>query len=136
MQDDALMNEQAFCDLVNSIIGQCENPLDSTCFDASVVESYLEQNSTSKTFYLGSKIVEVGRNNIPERGLAHFIKIQGPDEYKHYILWPTTSLDDGHDGLRLYYSQDLSLEEQSEVDAEDVTNLIFLLSDLIAEPTK
>ncbi len=135
MQDDAIISEQAFCDLVNSIIGQPANPLDSSCFDDSVVESYLDQNSTSKTFYLGSKIVEVGRQNVADRGLAHFIKIEGPDEYKNYILWPTTSLDDGHDGLCLYHSQDLSLDNQSEVDSDDVTNLIFLLSDLISEST-
>ena len=132
MQNDPSENEQVFRDLVNSIIGQPDNTMDP-CFDASVVEKYLEQNSKNKIFYLGSKIVEVGRTNVVDRGLAHYIKIEGPDEYKNYILWPSTSLGDGHDGLCLYQSQDFNLDEQSIVDSDTVTDLIFLLSDLISE---
>ena len=63
MQNDPSENEQIFRDLVNSIIGQPDNTMDP-CFDASVVEKYLEQNSKNKIFYLGSKIVEVGRTNV------------------------------------------------------------------------
>jgi len=132
MQNDTVANEQAFQDLVDSIIGEPINVMDP-CFDAGVVEKYLEQNSKAKSFFLGSKIVEIGRQNVPARGLAPYIKIEGPDEFKQYILWPSTSLGDGHDGLCLYYSPDLNLDEQVEVDSETVTDLIFLLSDLAAE---
>ena len=130
MQNDTVANEQAFQDLVNSIIGEPTNTMDP-CFDAGVVENYLERNTVRRAFCLGSKVVEVGRENVSERGLASYVQIEGPDEFKKYVLWPSTSVDDGRDGLCLYYSP--KQDETYEVDSSQLTNLIFTLADLAME---
>jgi hypothetical protein len=126
-------NELIFRDLVNSILGQEEFKMD-TCFDASVVEEYLEQNATKKQFERLTDTVEVGRKNIEERGLALYIAINRDDQTKNYVLWPsTTDSDSFKNGLRAYDSTDIDNANELEIDDEEIANLIIDLSDIIAE---
>ena len=126
-------NELIFRDLVNSILGQEEFKMD-TCFDASVVEEYLEQNATKKQFERLTDTVEVGRKNIEERGLALYIAINRDDQTKNYVLWPsTTDSDSFKNGLRAYDSIDVDNANELEIDDEEIANLIIDLSDIIAE---
>ena len=126
-------NELIFRDLVNSILGQEKFKMD-TCFDASVVEEYLEQNTISKTFERVTDSVEVGRKNIENRGLALYIAINKNDEIKNYVLWPSTA-DSGtqRNGLCAYDSINIDQANELEIDNDEIANLIIDLSDIIAE---
>ncbi len=126
-------NELIFRDLVNSILGQEKFKMD-TCFDASVVEEYLEQNAISKTFERVTDSVEVGRKNIENRGLALYIAINKNDEIKNYVLWPSTA-DSGtqRNGLCAYDSININQANELEIDSDEIANLIIELSDIIAE---
>lgn len=126
-------NELIFRDLVNSILGQEKFKMD-TCFDASVVEEYLEQNAISKTFERVTDSVEVGRKNIENRGLALYIAINKNDEIKNYVLWPSTA-DSGtqRNGLCAYDSINIDQANELEIDNDEIANLIIDLSDIIAE---
>ena len=126
-------NELIFRDLVNSILGQEKFKMD-TCFDASVVEEYLEQNAISKTFERVTDSVEVGRKNIENRGLALYIAINKNDEIKNYVLWPSTAdSDTQRNGLCAYDSIDTNQANELEIDNDEIANLIIELSDIIAE---
>ena len=126
-------NELIFRDLVNSILGQEKFKMD-TCFDASVVEEYLEQNAISKTFERVTDSVEVGRKNIENRGLALYIAINKNDTIKNYVLWPSTAdSDTQRNGLCAYDSIDTDQANELEIDSDEVANLIIELSDIIAE---
>ena len=126
-------NELIFRDLVNSILGQEKFKMD-TCFDASVVEEYLEQNAISKTFERVTDSVEIGRKNIENRGLALYIAINKNDEIKNYVLWPSTA-DSGtqRNGLCAYDSINIDQANELEIDNDEIANLIIDLSDIIAE---